>query len=152
MEVKETPVSQFYYKYKTATDEEILNVLDKVKIVVKKHNGEGTIYGYYPLDNKAIDKLKEKLRKVSLTFDATSTDNEPISDLVEYKSIEFLCKCPSRFFLKPDIGEVVDQIHFRDMLNGEPSFDAIHVLEGHRTLPGTQEEHHLMRAVLLKKK
>lgn len=143
-------VPGLYYRYKRASDKEILECLDKVKIIRKTHKGEGTVFGYYPLNAKSMKKIKEKPRGYSLTFDATETTNTPIKGLEEYKTIKFLCKSTSRFFLKPDIGEVIDQIELYDRFPW--GFDAIYVKDGYETLPGTDGEHHIMEAVLLKKK
>ena len=46
-----------------------------------------------------------------------------IEGLVEYKKIPFLVKSSSRFFLKPDIGEILDAIDWRDKYE---SIKAIH--------------------------
>jgi len=150
METKEAPISQLYYNYKNVSDEKLVSILENVKIVSKIHKGEGTVFGYYPLSDSSMERLKEKLRRVSLTFDIIETVDDPLLGLVEYKTIQFLCKSSSRFFLKPDIGEVIDQIHFMDIIDDKPKFDAIHIKKGYKTLPGTQDEHHVMEAVLLK--
>lgn len=105
------------------------------------------MYGYYPLSPANIEKLMKNPRGHSLTFDCTETTNEPILNLIEYKVIEFLVKSTSRFFLKPDIGEVFDQIDFRDLLTDK--IKAICVEDEYLTLEGTEGEHYIMRAILL---
>jgi len=85
-----------------------------------------------------------------LTFDATEINTRAISGLEEYKTVMYLCKSTSRFFLKPDIGEIFDALDFHDLFI-EDKFDAICFLDGYETLPNTDGEHHLMQALLLKK-
>ncbi len=147
--MKDVCISGLYYRYKRVEDDEIRKVLKQVKLVKKEHKGVGSVYGYYPLNATAMKKIIEKPRNVSLTFDATNTIKTPITGLEEYKSIVFLVKSTSRFFLKPDIGEVFDQIDFHDLMCVE--FDAICVnLDNYETLDGTDGEHFLMTATLLK--
>jgi hypothetical protein len=124
--------------------------LEKVKLVKQMHKGVGSVFGYYPLNYVSMRKIMDKPRNVSLTFDATETEDTPVTGLVEYKKIVFLVKSTSRFFLKPDIGEVIDQIDFHDWF-GVPEFDAICVhLDEYELLDGTDGEHFLMTATLLK--
>lgn len=120
-------LSQLYYRYGKTSDEDIRRYLSNIKIVVREHKGIGSLYGYYPLNKESIDKILENPRNVSLTFDATITSS-------------------SRFFLKPDIGEVFDQIDFHDLFGDK--IKAICVDEGYETLPGTEGEHFLMIATL----
>jgi len=146
--MKDVRISGLYYRYKRVEDDEIRKVLKQVKLVKKEHKGVGSVYGYYPLNATAMKKIIEKPRNISLTFDATNTIKTPIMGLEEYKSIVFLVKSTSRFFLKPDIGEVFDQIDFNDLMSVE--FDAICVnLDDYETLDGTDGEHFLMTATLL---
>jgi hypothetical protein len=141
-------IPQLYYNYKKTSDEDIRKYLDKVIIVRVANKGIGTIHGYYPLTEEALNKIKDKPRNVSLTFDAFETKDTPIEGLEKYKDVTYLCKSTSRFFLKPDIGEVFDQIDFRDLIGIE--FKAIVFNDGYQTLDGTSDEHHIMSATLLK--
>jgi hypothetical protein len=143
---------KLYYRYKKTDDEEIRKYLKTIKLVTKENKGIGTIYGYYPLSKEAIDKIKKAPRNNSLTFDATETQSKPIKKLVELKKVTFLVKSTSRFFLKPDVGEIFDQIHWEDLITTPPAFDAICLESGYETLPNTDGEHHLMTATLLKLK
>lgn len=95
-----------------------------------------------------MNKILEKPRNVSLTFDATETSDTPIEGLKEFKKIKYLVKSTSRFFLKPDIGEIFDQIHFRDLWSN--NIKAI-VFDGNAydCLPDTDGEHFIMTATLL---
>jgi hypothetical protein len=139
-----------YYRYKKTEDSEIKNYLSKIKLVKKEHKGVESIFGYYPLSEESMKKIMENPRNISLTFDAEETLNEALPGLEEYKTIVFLIKSTSRFFLKPDIGEVFDQINFHDLF--EPyKFSAICVnLKDYETLDGTDGEHFLMTATLLR--
>lgn len=155
METNTTPsISELYYKYKRVDLDEIKKYLTKVKYVILTNKGHGTIHGYYPLSDECLAKMVEAPRGKSLTFDLSETADEPILNLEEYKRITFLVKSTSRFFLKPDIGEIFDQIDWNDLFGDKPAFDAIALTEDqdYETLPGTQGEHHLMSAILLKYK
>jgi hypothetical protein len=147
--MKDVCISGLYYRYKRVEDDEIRKVLKQVKLLKQEHKGVGSVYGYYPLNAEAMKKIIEKPRNISLTFDATETEDTPVTGLEEYKKIVFLVKSTSRFFLKPDIGEVFDQIDFNDLIGGA-TFDAICVNLGeYETLDGTDGEHFLMTATLL---
>ena len=143
-----TLIPGLYYKYKNRSDEEIQKYLERVNIVIAQHKGIGTEFGYYPLNKKSMDKIIKEPRRVSLSFDATETSKTPIKDLKEYKKIKYLVKSSSRFFLKPDIGEIIDQLVYDDYLNSDIKaicFDP----KDYETLPGTDGEHFIMTATLL---
>jgi len=141
-------LSGLYYKYGKSTDEDIRKFLSHAKIVVLENKGVGTVHGYYPLNEEAMKKVLEKPRNVSLTFDATKTEEKLVEGLREYKDIMFLVKSSSRFFLKPDIGEVIDQIDFHDKFGD--TIKGIRLKDGYTTLPATEGEHFLMIATLFK--
>ena len=138
-----------YYDYKKTSDTEIRSYLDKIKIVVETNCGVGTLHGYYPLTEQIINQLKEKPRNLSLSFDATEIEKEPLKNLVVFKTIKYLVKSTSRFFLKPDIGEIFDQIHFLDLSKTK----AIEYLPYNFTeIADTNGEHFVMEANLLREK
>lgn len=140
-------IPQLYYRYKKVSDDDIKKYLTKIRIVKREHDGADSIFGYYyPLNNKSIKKISDKPREVSLTFDATDMDKKPIDGLTEYKTITYLVKSSSRFFLKPDIGEIFDQI---DRIDLAYKVKAICFNEGYKSLDGTDGEHFLMTATLL---
>ena len=89
--------------------------------------------------------MREEPRNNSLTFDCSEISGERLENLIEYKKIPFLVKSTSRFFLKPDIGEVFDAIPLVDIRRG---LRAICVGEDYETLPGTDGEHFVMYATL----
>ncbi len=142
MENKEMSISGLYYRYKKTSDDDIRKYLGKIKIVILKKGG------YYPLNEKSLAKIIEKPRNVSLSFDATETSKEPIENLVEYKTIKYLVKSTSRFFLKPDVGEIFDQINFRDLFDNK--IKAIeYISDSYITLDDTSGEHFILEAKLL---
>lgn len=143
---------KLYYNYKHYSDDQIREYLKKIKIVRLENKGVGTIHGYYPLGKEAMKKILSAPRNNSLTFDAIETQSKPIKNLTEFKKVTFLVKSTSRFFLKPDIGEIFDQINFHDLIGNPADFDAICLDSGYETLPNTDGEHHLMIATLLKTK
>ncbi|MBK7362630.1 MAG: hypothetical protein IPJ01_10080 [Micavibrio sp.] len=140
-------ISGLYYRYKSASNDTIRDVLKTVKVVRKQNKGVDTIFGYYPLTDKVIEKISKKPRELSLTFNATETSDECITGLRHKKTITFLVKSTSRFFLKPDIGEVIDQIETEDLFDAD--LKAICLNDGYETLDETEGEHFLMTAMLL---
>jgi len=136
-----------YYRYKKTEDQEIRDYLKTIKIVKMEKQAGGTITKYYPLNAESMKKIKAKPRNVSLTFDAGKITPRAISGYEEYKTVTYLSKSTSRFFLKPDIGEIFDAIDFHDLMGGD--FDAICFNTGYETLPNTDGEHHIMTATLL---
>ncbi len=136
-------ICKLYYGYGKSSDKKIGEWLDKTILVIKKE----TIHGlseYYVLSDELMRKLHEKKRQISLTFHDPDTSNKMIGNLVEYKTIDYLVKSSSRFFLKPDIGEIIDAIHYSD------SFDAICINDQYIQLPNTDGEHFIMNVTLLK--
>lgn len=137
---EEISLSKLYYKYKKTDDKEIMKYLEKIKIVTKLH-------GFYlPATKSFIESLNKKPRGKSLTFDFRHTII-PVIGLKHYKTITFLVKSSSRFFLKPDIGEIFDQMDFRDLHYDK--IKAVSIVEGsHELIPDTDMEHFLMKADL----
>jgi len=141
-------ISGLYYRYKKTSDDDIRKHLEKIKIVVLENKGVGTIQGYYPLSTSSMEKILKKPRNVSLSFDATETEDTCLQNLKEYKTIRYLVKSSSRFFLKPDIGEIFDQIHFMDLFDGK--IKAIQYLSNnYELLDDTEGEHFILEAKLL---
>lgn len=136
-----------YYKYKKTDDDKIREYLDEIKIVKMEKHAGGAITKYYPLNANSMKKIKESPRRTSLTFDAEKVSQKAVSGLEVYKTIPYLCKSTSRFFLKPDIGEIFDAIDYRDLLGNK--FHAICYNTNYETLPNTDGEHHIMQVTLL---
>lgn len=140
-------LARLYYRYKKTSDDDIRGHLEKVKIVKMEKHAGGKVTKYYPLNAKSIKAIKEKPRNTSLTFDANDVSTKAISGLEVYKTVTYLCKSSSRFFLKPDIGEIFDAIDYHDLWGND--FDAICFDTNYQTLPNTEGEHHIMQATLL---
>lgn len=100
----------------------------------------------YPITEGLLMDVKEKPRNVSVQFSG-KIQNQAIDGMKEYKKITYLVKSSSRFFLKPDIGEVFDQIHFEDLWGD--GIKAICIEEGELLLLVTEGEHFIMQATLL---
>lgn len=149
MDEQDFTLSGLYYRYKKIEDKEIRKQLEGIKIVKREKHAGGQITKYYPLSKESMKKIKKKPRNVSLTFDAEKVSLRAINGLKPLKIITYLCKSTSRFFLKPDIGEIFDQINFLDLMGDK--IDAICFLDGYETLPDTDGEHHLMEAILMTK-
>ena len=149
MKIEKYSIPGLYYHYKTCDDDQIRNYLKTIKIVRLENKGIGTIQGYYALNAKAMKKILDNPRNNSLTFDATETKLHPIKNLCPYKKFVFLVKSTSRFFLKPDIGEVFDVIHrFRWNDHNFNQYKAICIDDDYETLEDTAGEHFLMTATL----
>ncbi len=148
MEQKEMSISGLYYRYKKTSDDEIREYLNDIKIVILENKGVGTIQVYYPLSDKSMAKILKKPRNISLSFDAIETSDVCIDNLKEYKTIKYLVKSTSRFFLKPDIGEIFDQINYEDLW--DKKIKAIQYISGTGiTLDDTDGEHFILEAKLL---
>lgn len=136
-------LSGLYYRYKNTSDESIKTLLKKVKVVVKRDDS------YYALSYDAIQKLSEKPRKLSLSFDMFKEFDQLKLNLEHVSTVTYLVKCNSRFFLKPDIGEIIDQIPYHDRIRC--NFDAIcYEPTNYQLLDDTDGEHFIMNAYLLK--
>jgi hypothetical protein len=144
---EEVNVAQLYYRYKKTPDKEIREKLETTKLVVLKHGGPGTVFGYYPLTEAAQQKIAASPRTVPFNYGSHDTEKTPLEGLKEYKKIPFLVKSSSRFFLKDDIGEVFDQISFDDRYT---DFRAIAVTDEYEELAGTEGEHFVKYAILFK--
>jgi len=138
---------RLYYRHKKRSDDEIREYLKTIKVVKMEKQAGGTVTKYYPLNAESMKKIKAEPRQVSLTFDAEKITPRAIAGLEVYKTVTYLCKSTSRFFLKPDIGEIFDAIDFHDLFGNK--IDAICFLNGYETLPNTDGEHHIMTALLL---
>lgn len=147
MEETSVNIAKLYYRYKRTSDKEIQDRLKKVRLVVLKHDGPGTTFGYYPLTKNAQAKIAEKPRSIAFRYGNHETEKKPLESLVEYKRIPFLVKSSSRFFLKDDIGEVFDQMDIHDLYT---DFKAIAVTEEYQELAGTEGEHFIKTAILFK--
>jgi len=100
-------MEKLYKDYGRTTDAEIRELLKRIILVSLTSKGVGSKYGYYAFTEESMAKIQEKPRNVSHTWDPKP--GEYIKKrLREFKRLPFLVKSSSRFFLKPDIGEVFD--------------------------------------------
>jgi len=147
MEEKDYSISGLYYRYGKTTDNEIRRFLDTKKLVrCEIIDNESK---YFQLSKTSVDRIYDKLRKVTFSsaFDESKTDNEVISGLKEFLKITYLVKSSSRFFIKQDIGEVLDQLGWEYML--DENIKAICLNDEYEPLPDTGGEHFLMTVTLL---
>lgn len=145
--MKTINMDQLYSNYKRVSDSEIKKYLKDIKIVRETNKGVGTLQGYYPLTKTQMSKISKTPRNLSLTFDVTKTKKIPITNLKKWKDIIYLVKSTSRFFLKPDIGEIFDQIDPKDLESNK--IKAICFKSGSELIDNTEGEHFLMTATLL---
>lgn len=152
MQDKEKSISGLYFHYGKTSDEKLRDYLTKYKIVIEKNNGIGSVHGYYPLAQSAIDEISSKLRTIGFNMveETMVTENEPILGLTEWKSFKYLVKSTSRFSLKVDIGEIFDQIHWEDLFYGNEFKAILFSSSNYQELPDTQGEHFVLTAKLLK--
>jgi hypothetical protein len=147
--IQGTSICGLYYNYKDTSDDDIRKKLEKVKFLCL-HNGK-----LYSFTDRQMQRLVEKPRGVALSFEGVKDDedvNDPskmheVTGLVEWKRITFLVKSSSRFFLKPDVGEVIDQVYFHDWYDSKFAALAIDQ-DDYKLLPDTEGEHFLMTAIL----
>lgn len=145
--VEKYELSGLYYKYGKTSDDDIRKHLDSIKIVGLGNHGVGTVHGFYEISEKLMEKVKANPRGISYQFEMQLSDRF-VENLEPYKRIVFLVKSSSRFFLKPDIGEVFDAIDRHDLYE----ISAIYMESGEQPLPDTSGEHFLMIATLFKRK
>jgi hypothetical protein len=127
-----------YKRYKNKTDKQIRKYLKTIKIV-DKLKGK-----YYPISNEFFKTILSDPRGISFTFSEHNIENVELN-LTYYKTIPFLVKSSSRFYLKPDIGEVFDQIDKNDI----NKISAIYVNTDIYKIINSEGDHFLMEAVLL---
>jgi len=111
--------TELYDRYGKTSDDDIREHLSNIYIVLETNKGIGTMHGYYPLSDDIMSKIIERPRNASLSFDNLVTSDKPLLNLKVYKTIKYLVKSSSRFFLKPDIGEIFDQIDTDDLIEGK---------------------------------
>ena len=150
VKVEKKSISGLYYRYKKSSDQDIEEFFKNVKLVRYENKGPGTIQGFYPLTDKAMEKLMEKPRNLSPFFSESDfpTRDTPMNQLEEYMRFNVLVKSSSRFFLKPDIGELVDAIPIHERYHTKARAIILHS-GSDELLPDTDGEHFVMEASLL---
>lgn len=148
-------VAGLYYKYKRRTTEEIQKYLDSsVKLVTLGTRNRDQTFGYREITGKVIKAIKENPRGKSLTFDLWKEGEVKISkevlNLKVHSKLLFLVKSSSRFFYKPDIGEICDQMDFYEMRTVNTKIVAINInCSNYVSLPNTEGEHFVCTVDLL---
>jgi len=128
-----------YKRYKSKSLDEIRTYLKHIKIV------QFIGGGFFAINDKSMVGIIEKPRNISFTFSSELVTEERNLDLIHYKTIPFLVKSSSRFFLEADIGEVFDQMDDVDI----NQISAIYVDENNSQVVNSEGDHFLMEAVLL---
>ena len=95
--------------YDSTKTPQINELLKAIKPVVLTNKGINTMQGYYALNDEKMAEVAAKPRNISYFFDP-GEPGEYIPNLEAKGTIQFYVKSSSRFFLKPDIGEVFDQM------------------------------------------
>ncbi len=113
MNIENIDLAKLRKNYGSTKTGDIKELLNRIDLVVLSNKGVGTIQGYYTFDDELMNKIKAKPRNVSHTF-STVNPNKLIEGLEVRKELIFYIKSSSRFFLKPDIGEVFDQMTDED--------------------------------------
>lgn len=141
-------ITELYNNYGKTSDDEIREHLSNIYIVIETNKGVGTMHGYYPLSNDVMSKIIDRPRQASLSFDNIKTSDKPLLNLKEYKTIKYLVKSSSRIFIKPDIGEIFDQIEPDDIIEGKIQAIVFNN-EDYNMISGTQGVHFILEAKLL---
>lgn len=129
-------ITKLYYNYGKTPDSKILDILNKIELI---NNG---LY----LAHNQQSAIKIAPRGVSILYDRP-TGERIFLPMYDKKIITYLVKSSSRFTLKPDIGEIIDQIEINDLYNSK--FFGIMFDSKYKILPETEGEHFLMKATLL---
>jgi hypothetical protein len=106
--------TKLYENYGRTSDDTIKRHLKRIKLL--KRDGDK----FYEYTTESIQKVLDKPRNISLGFESDNTIEYEMKHMIEVKEISYLCKSSSRFFLKPDIGEIFDQIEESELnrING----------------------------------
>ena len=136
MIIERKTISGLYYNYKKRTNEDIIKFLKNVKIIQKINNKYLEVNNYDFINSP---------RNNSLTFDV-NFDKEFENIYTPYKKITYLVKSNNRFFLKPDIGEIIDQLSYSDWYLSE--IKVIEFINECLLLKDTEGEHFIMKAIL----
>ncbi len=141
---------ELYERYGRTKDKDLKEYLSKI-VIVKYQFWDGHKTVYYPLTDFALFVARNKLRKAALTFEGGEINYAyPINTLKSYKTFSYLVKSSSRFFLKPDIGEVFDQLEESEIL--DEKLKAICINDTYYSLDVPEGDHFIMSAQLLTNK
>jgi len=137
-----TDLKILYKNYGKTPDKEIASIAKRIELVESK-NGVYTAY-----NRNTLKKIIKNPRGHSVNFDLNGEPNAKNMDhLTPFKTLQFLVKSSSRFFLKADLGEIVDQMTNED----KKSVKALRFVEGSNSvINGSEGEHFVMEVELLK--
>lgn len=143
-------VSGLYYRYGRTEDAQLKEWLGKIQ-VCHLLPAPGRPLLPYPLVKQKL--IRSKPRNVSITFDAVDVVPEPLEFSQTGDTFAFLVKSTSRFFLKPDIGEVIDQLTYDQRMQVQHGMVAgIGIdISDYMVLPETDGEHFIMWATIFLK-
>lgn len=144
MQVSNEELEKLRANYDTAGDGRIRRILNRVTPVVIGDKGMDTVRGYYALNAEKLAEVKAKPRQISYPF-STGELGEHMPGLRELREIKFYVKSSSRFFLKPDIGEVFDQLTDEDL----EGVDAVYIVRGSEAIANNEGDEFVMLAKLL---
>ncbi len=137
-------LEDLYASYGKTSDKEINKLLGRISLVCLANKGVGSTYGYYGFADSSMDSIKKNPRGVSHTWDPKPGKliKKPLK---AFKKLKFLVKSSSRFFFKPDIGEVFDAMTECDKKRAK----AIHTLTGESACVNGDGDHFICYADLL---
>lgn len=94
------------------SDKEIREHLSRIALVIYTHNGTNTMYGIYEINDELRNKVIARPRNIAYMFDDGDPEKPGVyrKDLKQFKVISVLTPTDGMSFLKPDIGEVFDQM------------------------------------------
>jgi hypothetical protein len=147
MEQKFT-IQGLYYRYGESENGKINDVLSRVKLVKSFQKNPSGDMDYYQLKEDIIKEIIKNPRHTSPNFANDNIEETPINGLEPFKKITYLVKSSSRFFYKPDVGEIIDQIRDEDLYDSK--LKAICITGEYEGLDDTGGEHFLAEATLLK--
>lgn len=127
-----------YKNYGRTRNENIRKYLKNIKIVLKEGDN------YFEINDNLFQKIKNNPRGISFTFSSEKPKEKSLS-LFIFNEIDVLVKSSSRFFLKPDIGEIFDQMN-EDLIN---KTYAIYLNTENYQIINEGMDHFLMSATLL---
>jgi hypothetical protein len=112
-----------YANYGRTSDQEIRDLLTRqIKLVELSSRfeqplpeGASIIGGWYALSKKTLTRVVSGPRTFSYAFEfGQAGDYIDCKELKAFKALPFLVKSSSHMLLKPDIGEVIDQMSEED--------------------------------------
>ena len=98
--------------YGKTPDEEIKSLLNSISLLVMIHKKVRTNFGIYEISEAQLNIVKLELRNYSFTFNPSTRKYR--KDVNPYRLINLLIKSQSPFYIKPDVGEIFDQMTVKE--------------------------------------